>query len=739
MLTNSAGYPNDARAPTVLSEHCVGGGGRVVFLLSQHLSIPSPKRVYVLHEMSNRLHGRPVRDVPRVVTPPEVCMNDPPGRLDTTQGDDSTHSGIASSPAFGRRGLTRRRFLQVGVTLSAASLAGCQSGDAPGTQSPTDSVDTGRPSASPTPTSRTLDTIRFDGGGAAALSEALRTAEANPGSTLAFEPGTYRLDGTEVGHSLPHSHFTTDGLEDVTIEGNDARLVLENPTMGAFGFYNCDGMTMRNLEIDYDPPPYAQGTITAVDAAANSLEVELEAGFPGLDSEYLSHPDLSASRRWATVHDPETGDFFDVPGIGATHVKFQGVERLGDRRFRVTGLQTMRGLAPGRLLVVVARWPFKHAILVFNCVEPTLADVTLRMSPGFSVLTADSASPTFRRFTVAPRPDSDRVIASNADGIHCLACAPGPTIEDCHMERLQDDSYVVASLMNPVEELVDDRTVRVEPLLGTRIRPDDAIEGIGADFARLGALPDVESVETSPPGRLPGDWGRPAVVTFAEPVAGTVEPGDFLRNRSRSNQGFTIRNNVSREVRPRHVRVTSRDGVIEGNELDGCGMPAVMLAGGKFFAPQSPPENVTVRNNTIVRAGTYGFTTPHLGAVDAWINLEGWRSGPHPADRAIRNLTVTGNTIRNCAFRAIQVNDTDGVAIRNNEIESPNQVGHDAPDYGIGLINDRAVDLVDNRVSGTASDLDQFAVRTATEDLEARDNVLTVDGNSVTPEVVDGS
>lgn len=41
--------------------------------------------------------------------------------------------------------------------------------------------------------------MRFDGGGADAFAEALRTVEANPGSTLDIAPGTYHLNGLEAG------------------------------------------------------------------------------------------------------------------------------------------------------------------------------------------------------------------------------------------------------------------------------------------------------------------------------------------------------------------------------------------------------------------------------------------------------------------------------------------------------------------------------------------------------------
>lgn len=644
-------------------------------------------------------------------------------------------------PTRAHRRVTRRRLLRLGPVLGGASLSGCAFGSGSGTT--TDAADGGTSgSSSPDPAgTRTPDgdgTITFDGGGAAAFSSALRAAEERPGSTLAIEPGTYRLDGSSVGHSQPHAHFTADGLEGVTIEGNGARFVLTDPTLGALGLFDCRDLTLRNLELDYDPPPFTQGTIAAVEDCGRTVVVDLHEGFPTFDSAPFTHPELGRERRWATVHDPETGDFLDERSGGVTTIGFDDPERVGDRRYRIRNLDPARGIGSGRLFVAVARLPFKHAVLVANCAAPTFVNVALYASPAFAVLAIRSGAPTFRNVAVRPRPDSERAIGSNADGIHALGCAPGPTIEDCYAERLEDDAYVVATIMNEVEEVVDDRTVDVTSLVGTAISPGDTLEAIDEGFARRRSLPAVERVESTSL-RLPGDWGWPARVTFASSIADALSPGDHLLNRSRANQGFAVRNCRSREIRARHVRVTSRDGLVEGNELDGCGFPAIMLAGGSFFSPQSPPENVTVRNNAVLRAGLNGFTTPFLGAIDAWINLAGWRTGPRPAGRLISGLTIEGNAVRHAAFKGIQVNDADGVTIGNNVVEHPNRVGVDGDDYGIGLENDRSVTLAGNQVRGTSAELDHFAVQRGTDGIDARSNALTIDGREVTPSVVDAS
>lgn len=119
-------------------------------------------------------------------------------------------------------------------------------------------------------------------------------------------------------------------------------------------------------------------------------------------------------------------------------------------------------------------------------------------------------------------------------------------------------------------------------------------------------------------GLLPG-WpaglGSPVEVAFDRPIDGVLEPGSFLWNRSRANAGFAIRNCVVEEIRARHVRITSRDGVVEGNEFTGSTSPSVLLqpTTGYTFNPKAPAKRVTIRNNVITHAGLNGFTTPLAG------------------------------------------------------------------------------------------------------------------------------
>lgn len=625
-------------------------------------------------------------------------------------------------------GLRRRDMLLAVSTAGSAALGGCEipldDGEGDGPRTPDRS-----PTASATEASPAVDTVTFDGGGGEAFATALETLEANPGSTLEIEPGTYHLDGGKTDSGYQAAHFAAYGLEDVTVEGDGALFVLEDARLGGLHLFQCEDTTVRGLGIEYADPPYTSAEIRGVDESAGTVEVAVDEGYPAFDEGVFVDRDPD----WATVHEPGTGDFQDSRCCEGSVLRFDEPEPLGGDRYRLRNVSPWRGLATGRRLVAVARVPQGSALSLVGCRDTLLEGLTVHTSPLFVGHIALCAGPTIRDLTARPRPGSGRPVTTTADGFHVVNCDPGPTFEGCHLERLQDDAFAIDGKMQRVAAVLDDRTVRLEPVAATLIRPGDDLAAISPRYERLGSLPAVASVESGDRRGWPSALGSPRRVTFAADVAGTLEAGSFLLNRSRWNAGFAIRDCVSREIRARHVRITSRDGVVERNELDGCTSPAVLLqpTNGAFFNPKAPAENVAIRDNTVTRAGLNGFTTPWPGAVVAWTHLGERAHERRPPGQPIRDVVVAGNTIRDAAHKGIHVADTAGATVRDNLVERPNQRGFPRNRYGVGVENATDVAVTGNRVVGGGEALEEFGVRSDTRGLDATENELVVDGRTV--------
>jgi hypothetical protein len=566
------------------------------------------------------------------------------------------------------------------------------------------------------------DTVVFDGGGGPAFAEALNLLGEEPGRTLRLEPGTYRV-GRNPPESHPnlHGHFGAIDFQDATIDGNGATLIFTDPTQGGFRFYSCDNLTLKNLTVDYDPLPHTQGTIVETADGGRTLTIEIDDGFVSLD-----HRIFDDATVWATIHDAETGNFVQETRANGSDVKrFETIERTGEGTYRLTLTEQTpaAGLETGRRLVVNARQGgpcFEFG----DCANPVVENVTVHASTAWTFHLFLCANPVVRGVSIELPEDADRSISSNADGIHFNNCWDGPVAEDCYMERMEDDAVVVDMEMLPIDGIVDERTVSVGYGQTTYVDAGDVMEAISAHGERRGELSPVESVETGRGVRLDRHPRRPMEITFEEPLPDALTADDYLLNTATANHDYVVRNNEMRNNRARPIRVSSSEGVIEGNTIDGCNGAAIVLeANSGHQLPKGWVENVTVRNNTIRNAGLVNL---------AWNNSTGIlceaRTGPAVRGRPNRNVEIVGNDIERTASAGIEVADTDGLTIENNSIADPNRLEFAGQHYGFVLRNDADITVGGNTVTGPSS-LQGFGRQSECENLTVESNELVVDGS----------
>jgi len=131
-----------------------------------------------------------------------------------------------------------------------------------------------------------------------AIRAAVRAAmAAGPGAEVVFEAGTYRVQAEgQRGYCFPVRQAANLVVRGA---GKATKIVITNPAVGAFSFGICQQVSIRDLTIDYDPPPFCQGTIRSVDekvrrelfgeleralgvarALGGDFELRIEEGYP---------------------------------------------------------------------------------------------------------------------------------------------------------------------------------------------------------------------------------------------------------------------------------------------------------------------------------------------------------------------------------------------------------------------------------------------------------------------------
>lgn len=600
-------------------------------------------------------------------------------------------------------------------------------------------TETTRNTASSTPTTTPSPTAVFDGGDEQAFQEALQYLSGNPGSTLEIEPGTYELGRPSYPDSIPETAlFSPVDLEDVTIEGNGATIVSTRPYLGAFHFLGGSDITLRDLTIDYDPLPFTQGTITDVSPESSSFELEIHDGYPLLSHDLF---DLAVVIG-ANLHTPE-GEF--ISGVRQSGSAFKYPEswsKVAERTFEVTLENTggqMNEMIEGRQLAVTPRGAVDrgpgHAVSFIHVDSAIVENVTVRTSANMAMVIRQCEDVTIREYTVAPPPDSNRLSAASADGLHVINCGSGPLIEDCYFNHIGDDVIAVNNKMSKVLEVLDEHSVRVDNISGFSVDIGDTFDVMSPTGMRKDDSVSVEDAKYRKDYKEVWAPNRPRVLRFEESVTDLIEEGDFLSNHASWNRDFVIRNNEIQDTVANGIQVTCGPGLIEGNEIDGTARHGIWFRCDTegTFAPKRWASDVLVRNNTITRSGLNFFAGPAPEGIQAvYWPAEGFSAEGNPH----QNITIRNNEISNAAHMGISIGDTRNIDIDSNTITDINQLDYSEGRYGVSLQNVVKSTITENSVTGEDEKIFQFGYTDSSQEISLAGNELRLDGESVPAEMV---
>jgi polygalacturonase len=487
--------------------------------------------------------------------------------------------------------------------------------------------------------------------------------------------------------------------------GAETEIIITCPMAAAFQVSNCADIVFKDLAIDYDPLPFTQGTITAVDTGAGTFDYRIDEGFPSLGEYWFNKCDA----RWGMAFD-ENRRF----RMGADSVAFSdNWDDLGDRSWRMHlhYPAQAKNLKVGDRFVHIARMGGSSALSFSQCSNVKIDNVHIYACGGaatvFSRCEGDIHIDGLR---IRPRPGSGRIFSTNADGVHCQSCRKGPLIENCVFEGMADDGMNFYTPPSIITEILAPDKVRVNSIRALRkgdrmqiVRPlDGTIRAADAEAALV-----------------EGD-----VVTFAQGIEG-LQAGvnhteaDTIFNLSACGSGFIVRNNILGGFRGRGVLARAHHGLIENNLIRQTSGQGIVICNEPDW-PEGPiPADVTIRNNTLVGV-LRDAGQQNLGAIE----VSACKLGQQVADKpAVRNVLIENNRIVDSPGRAIVLRGVSDAVIRGNMVQL---TANDRPvkEYsGITLKNCEGVKIEDFTM------LDQWSRIIAAVSLEgtAREQVSIAD------------
>lgn len=535
--------------------------------------------------------------------------------------------------------------------------------------------------------SATIDVTRFgavpddDRDDTAAFLAAFQRARETEAHTIVIPKGRYRLRANG-NSSHPDTLLPMEKTDGLTINGAGAELMMSG-NGGVFSCAMCRNVTVRGLTIDWERPPFSEGTVVAT--TPRSFDVKVRDEYPVHGGEPVG--------AFMTYHpDSRLPDGRDLDVYGAV----ESTELVSPQVLRVH-LNREIPVPVGKLLVLRHR-VYDHSAFVFSrCRGVVVKDVTIYAAPGMAFVNSVCEDVTYQRVQVRIRPGSGRLMSATADATHFGGCKGTVTLEDCLFEGMGDDGANIKSgLYLTVLKRIDDHTVLGQHNLKMVDLPD---AGDTMEMCHVDTLSPYGSGRVRSATLEPGE-GNVHRVVFEDPLPAGLHEGDVLGNASRAPRlrmrGCTISAN-----RARGVLCQTRDAVIESCTFRNCTGPGVMvLTEVVYFYESIGTRNVTVRNNRFVScnmgaaggeaalcalAYLHNFAYPKVPGVHRDVTFEGNRitgtaeSGIFAV--GVDGLTVRDNTVERACLRgdretgryAIRVLDCARVAISRNEIDPAKQ------------------------------------------------------------------
>lgn len=524
-----------------------------------------------------------------------------------------------------------------------------------------------------------------------ALRAALHAAlAAGPGTEVRLDRGVYRVSPAAPRQICLPVHQATNLV--IRGEPGQTLLVVTDPAAGAFGFGTCEKVIIRDLAIDYDPLPFCQGTIRAVDRQAGTFDLEVAAGYPTPDASNFIQA-IEPYGKWGMIMDPAlrrirtgTPDHYMTPRW----------EHRGDRtwRFSVADEHHRRNLEHMRVGDAYVHLARGHGSAIFAqaCQDIAIENVTVHAAPGLAVgLVGNQGEILVRRLQVRFAPGTSRLLTANADGVHCQQNRSGPVIEDCYFEGMADDAVNIYAPPNVLREIRSGSEWLVSA--GTLLRTGDRLQVLDPVAGRVRGEVRVLNVNPEPRGVLI----RIETALAGARAGADHRTADTLYNLDACGAGFQIRRNHMNGHRRYGCLLRAGRGQVEDNLFEDTTGAGVVLTNEPDWPEGPVPWDITIRRNRFLRGGTcLGYADSRHGAA---LTVRATRLGHGLAEaEAIRNVVIENNSFEDRAGIALFVGGASDVRVLNNHIFAGTGAQRRQAGPGILVEQSSGVALADNRI-----------------------------------------
>lgn len=516
--------------------------------------------------------------------------------------------------------------------------------------------------------------------------------------TVRLSPGIYELDRSKSTQVLYHISNTTSESEDpdptkhiglylhslknITIDGCGSTLQM-NGEMTSFVLDRCEGIILKNLNIDYKHP--TQTEVEVLEEGKDYLIVQVHP-----TSQYLI---VDEQLEWY-------GDGWSFKnGIAQSYDRasnmtwrswspMENLIRAVELRPNVLYLQYKEKPQVGLHIVFQMRDSFRDEVSGFvnRSKNVQLENLNFYYLGNFGVVCQYSENVTFDRCNFAPRPDSGRTNAGFADFIQVSGCRGMIDIRNSRFSGAHDDPINIHGTHLRVTEFLSPNRLKVRFMHDQTFGFEAFFKGDDIELVDPLSLLAVEKAKVKEAKLV---TPREMELTLSGPLSSEViQRKDLVVENVLWTPEVRITNNYFERIPTRGILITTRrKSLIEGNTFYGMQMSGILVADdGLSWYESGPVHDLTIRRNTFLNCGEPVINIDpenreYKGAVHKNITIEEnyfyMRKNSSSVIRAkavnglvIRhNLIYTSDAEKNKESNFIQTRDCNEVSVEKNRIQ----------------------------------------------------------------------
>ncbi len=501
----------------------------------------------------------------------------------------------------------------------------------------------------------------------AAVHAAVRKARAMEGPVrIDFSPGVYDFFPATPGFSdaKEEAVLRLHNCRNLVIDGHGAEIVIHQQNISFAEVHTSTNLIVRNFSIDYDPLPFSQGTVEAVDAETTSAVVKLHAGFPPPDD-----PFFKSVGSWGMLKDPAHPGRLKA-GCPA-HFFYKKILPLGSGLFRVVlgSPAELMNFEVGDVFAIIGR--SVGVGQYFASENITFDHLTIYAAPGS--LFVGSQTSQLNVLNCKGLLKGNRLLVSCADGVHCQAARIGPWIENCEFEGLSDDCLNIYGL--PIYVLEQVSPTQMTVYARAAIHPGDTLVFFNPNEGRVVQETTVVSYAGAARREASDTVYPKGTLILSDPVEtlNIAPPGtpmdargwkiyDHAYNVDAIGNRFVYRNNHMHDGRRYGVFIKASRGLIEDNVFEGLSCNGMQIANEPDWPEGFRVRDLVIQNNRISECG-YGRGDPPIAIVAE--KLRG-----HMQQPLHRNIFLLNNTLHAVSGPALKLSGVSGLTAEGNVFTS---------------------------------------------------------------------